>query len=373
MTLTTGRNTYSISKVYISGKEIPEFSAITLNVPGNNEINSLRLTINDPYYQNAHLFNSKVEFYINEGGAQGTPTFVGYIKEVSPSDTSIMITAYDPRILISGQDAEPVAITDRNNYDGHTVVQFLVDVISSNINTASETKIDLSALADFAPAISMTGYRTNGKSPYDVFLEVIGGKVDDENPEDPLPFFVDILGNKLIVGKRKRLMPGDPKEEQLPSGSRAYNLSYNDGLMSLRYTNVNPPTRAVALGKGGGWGEFQYGNVAAGVSGRTITGDKENNAELSDLARIEVMKDYNETKEIKAVVSRGYHIGLENIVFLSVPDRVLRGKHRVTSKRISVDRSGVHCTLGLDKREPRTGDFVERKIISRRTPGDPTK
>ena len=366
MNLTTGRNTYSISKVYISGKEIIEFSSATLNIPGNNEVNSLRVTIMDPGYQNAHLFNAKVEFYINEGGVQSTPTFVGYIKEVNPSDTSIMIVAYDPRVFISGQDAEPIAITDRNNYDGYTAIQFLVDVISKNINTDTETRIDLSALGDFEPAVTMSGYRTKGKSPYEVFLDVMEGKIDDENPEDPLPFYIDMVGNKLIVGKRKRLMPGDPKEEQLPSGNKAYILSYNDGLMSLRYTNVNPPTRGVAIGSDGGWGSFQYGNIAAGVSGRTISGDKKNNAELSDLARIEVMKDYNETKEIKAVVSRGYHIGLENIVFLSVPDRVLRGKHRVTSKTRTADRNGVHCTLGLDKREPRVGDYIERKITTRR-------
>ena len=210
----------------------------------------------------------------------------------------------------------------------------------------------------------MKGYRTPGKAPYDIFLDVIEGVVDDEKPEEPLPIFVDMLGDKLIVGKRRRINPGD--SEQATSGSRAYNLSYTDGLMALSYSNINPPTRAIATGSESGWGEFQYGNTASGVSGKMIESrDSSSNAELADLARIEIMKDYNETKEIKAAVSRGYHAGLENIVFLSVPDRVLRGKHRVTSKRISVDAGGVHCTLGLDKREPRVGDYIERKNIGR--------
>ena len=364
MKLTTGRNTYSIPKIYIADKEILEFKNIRLNIPGNNEVSYLTVNIDDPDYKNAHLFNSKIEFYINEGGAQGTPTFVGYIQEVNPTDTSISITAYDPRILIAGISAYPVAITDENNYDGYTPAQFLVEIITERINTATETKIDISALSDFSPEPSMRGYRTPGKAPYDIFLEVMGNAVDDDRPEEPLPFYIDMLGNKLIIGKRKRIDPGDA--EQDTSGSRAYNLSYNDGLVSLSYTNLNPPTRAIAIGDIRGWGEFQYGNFASGVSGRTITvGDAQSNADLYDAARIEVMKDYNETKEIKAVVSRGYHIGLENIVFLSVPDKVLRGKHRVTSKQISVDAGGIHCTLGLDKREPKVGDFVDRKIVGR--------
>lgn len=361
--MTTGRNTYSITKVYIAGKEIQEFSTVSLNVPGNNSINSLRISIDDPDYKNSHLFNAKVEFYINEGGAQGTPTFVGYIKEVSPSDTSISVTAYDPRILISGNDAYPVAITDKNNYDGYTAVQFLSDIITERVNTDTETKIDISALSDISPEVPMKGYRTSGKAPYDIFLDIIEGIVDDEKPEEPLPFFVDILGDKLIIGKRKRINSGE--SEQATSGSRAYNLSYDDGLMTLSYTNINPPIRAVALGRDSGWGEFQYGNIASGVSGRTITSSETSNAELADAARIEIMKDYNETKEIRATVSRGYHVGLENIVFLSVPDKVLRGKHRVTSKQITVDKRGVHCSLGLDKREPRVGDYIERKIVKR--------
>ena len=99
-----------------------------------------------------------------------------------------------------------------------------------------------------------------------------------------------------------------------------------------------------------------------GNVGTTLRSEKVNNAELSDLARIEVMKNYVESKEINLEVSRGFDIGLENIVYLNVPDKTLRGNHRVTSKSIKVSRSGVSCSLGLDKRIPRVGDYLERKI-----------
>ena len=61
-------------------------------------------------------------------------------------------------------------------------------------------------------------------------------------------------------------------------------------------------------------------------------------------------------------VTRGFDVGLENIVYVNVPDKTLRGNHRVTSKDINVSRSGVNCTLGLDKRIPRVGAYLERKI-----------
>ena len=50
------------------------------------------------------------------------------------------------------------------------------------------------------------------------------------------------------------------------------------------------------------------------------------------------------------------------MIYLSVPEKEVRGNHRVTSKNIQVAGGLVSCTLGLDKRAPRLGDYVERKI-----------
>ena len=45
-----------------------------------------------------------------------------------------------------------------------------------------------------------------------------------------------------------------------------------------------------------------------------------------------------------------------------MPDKNLRGNHRVTSKVITVSGNDISCTLGLDKRKPRVGDYIDRKI-----------
>lgn len=345
------QNTYSQPKLILEGKEITEYSSITFNQPGSNRINSLSATITDPGYQDAHIFNAKVKFYLNEGNAEGTPTFVGYIRKMTPSDTSMSFTAYDPRIFMSGKEARPVAITDKNNFDGYTAVQFLSEIIRRDINK-DKTIIDISSLVDTDPAIPMKGVRTDGQTPYEIFLSVIESSVDDTNPEDPLGYVVTMEGERIVVEKKRNI-----------KSMRAYSLSYMDGIVNLDYEKILPATSCIATGKDGAWGEFVYGNSPTGHIGTSVkSSDEQNNAVLSNSARIEVMKNYVESKQISVECSRGFDIGLENLVYLSVPENQLRGNHRVVSKRIGVTKGSIKCTLGLDKRPDTVGDYLERKI-----------
>ena len=346
-----GRNLYSLPKLIIGGKDITEFKSVSLSIPGNNQISSLNISIDDPEYQDAHLFNSKVEFYLGEGVSEGSPIFVGYIKEINPNDTSISLTAYDSRIFISGAEAEPIAITDKDNFDGYTTVQFLSSVIKDKLNTSS-TIIDLSAFSDFTPETPMKGYRTTGKAPYEIFLDVMAKTVDNTTPEDPLEYYVDMVGNKIILGKKK----------SVDSGSRSLTLSYMDGIKGLSYNHRAPATTAVGVGTEGAFGTFTYGNAPMGRVGTTFQSEMEHNAEVYEEALTTVMKNYVEQKEISVDISRGFYIGLESLVYLSVPDKNIRGNHRVTSKRITVSGSDISCVLGLDKRKPKLGDYLERKI-----------
>jgi len=348
----TGRNLYSIPKIYIGNKEVTEFASISLDVPGNNQLSSLKVTINDPEYQDDHLFNQKIRFFLGEGGAEAKPIFEGYVKEISPGDTTIGITAYDARIFLSGEGAEPVVITDKENYDGYTAVQFITDIITKTLNT-SETIIDISALSDTDPPVTLTGYRTEGKSAYSIFLEFLEKAINDDTPKEPLEWYAIMEGNKLIVGKKR----------SIDDGHRSYILSYMDGLQSLSYNKRIPANRGVTVG-GDSRGVFQYGNSPMGKVGKIVSPPKEitENAEMSDYARFQIMKEWKESKEISARVSRCFDIGIDSMVYLSVPEKEVRGNHRVTSKNIQVQGNSVSCTLGLDKRSPSMGDYVERKI-----------
>ena len=344
------QNTYSQPKIFIDDKEIKEYNSIVLNEPGTNRINSLSLTIGDPDYQDAHLFNAKIKFYLNEGNAEGTPTFIGYIRNISPSDTAISITAYDARIFMSGKEARPIAITDKNNYDGYTAIQFLGEVIRKYVNK-DKIIIDLSSLSETDPVVPMKGIRTDGDSPYDIFLSIINRAVDDSTPEDPLSYVVTMEGERIIVEKKRSV-----------DGDKAYVLSYMDGISSLSYSKTLPFTTCIATSPSGYWGEFEYGNSPMGHIGSTISSEQENNAVLSNLARIEVMKNYVESKEISVECTRAFDVGLETLIYLSVPEKELRGNHRVISKSIKVNKNSIGCTLGLDKRPTTVGDYLDRKI-----------
>jgi len=321
-------------------------------VPGNNQISSLKLVINDPAYQDDHLFNQKIRFFLGEGGAEAKPIFEGYVKEVSPGDTSIGITAYDARIFLSGEGAEPIVITDEDNYDGYTPVQFISDIITKTLNT-TDTIIDISALSDTDPSITMTGYRTNGLPAYEIFSGFFKEIINDDNPKEPLEWYITMEGNKLLVGKRR----------SIEDGHRSYILSYMDGLQGLNYNKTIPANKGISSSEGKR-GTFEYGNSPMGVVGKVVQPpkDKLENAELSDNARKQIMKNWKETKEIRARVSRCFDVGLDTLIYLSVPEKEVRGNHRVTSKNIQVAGGQVSCTLGLDKRSPRLGDYVERKI-----------
>ena len=347
------RNTYSNPKIFIREKEIPEYSNITFKKAGKNRIDTLTLKINDPEYQDAHLFNEKIKFYLNEGGAEATPTFVGYIREISPTDKDITITAYDPRIFLSGKEARPVAMTDKKNYDGYSVVQFLSEIISETLN-ATQTVIDLKSLSDTDPVVSMTGFRTKkGTAPYDIFLQVLEQAMDDADPEEPLDYVVDMEGDSLVLKKNKSL--GD---------TQVFNLSYMDGIMSSSYNQRIPHTSCIATGSGGGWGEFVYGNSPMGQMGSSITAKNEaENAELYNLARIDTMKNFKASKEIRVNISRGYDIGIGSLVYLNVPDKNMRGNHRIVSKTIKVGGGSMTCSLGVGKVAPAIGDYLERKTL----------
>jgi hypothetical protein len=125
----TNQNIYSTPKIVIEGQIINSVLNINYNNPGNNQLSSINFTIQDPEYINARLLNREVEFFLNEGGAESTSIFVGFIRDVKPSDSSVQVTAYDCRTFIASRESTPIIMTDKQNYDGYTAVQFLADVI----------------------------------------------------------------------------------------------------------------------------------------------------------------------------------------------------------------------------------------------------
>ena len=117
-------------KLLIDGKLIQSLKNANFTDGGSNTLQTLTATFTDPDLENIQLFNKLVEFYLNAGSEDGVPLFRGYIKQVNASNSGISISAQDPRIFLSGKDSFPVSLTEKNNYDGFTLSQFLYDFIN---------------------------------------------------------------------------------------------------------------------------------------------------------------------------------------------------------------------------------------------------
>ena len=344
----TAQGLHSRPVVKINGRTIVNLKNVSYNNGGSNQLITLNCTFDDPELINYRLFNKKIEFYVNEGVAESFPIFTGFIRDIFPSDTSITVMAYDARILISGREANPVVITDKKNYDGYTAVQFITDIIQ-NLNS-NETLIDLTALSETTPAVSMSGVRSVSDAPYDLFAENINKAVDADDPLEPLNYVIDMLGNSLVVTS-KRAKAGN--------GIR---FSRSDGINSLNIKRRAPITKATVIGADGASGTFQYGTSPAGEIGIIHNNqDLLSNADCTNEAIKLVMAERNEIDEITLEANKGYDLGLNNVIYLDVDDLDIRGEHRIASKRIDVKSDGsIRIRFNLDKLPPTLSEYLQK-------------
>ena len=79
----------------------------------------------------------------------------------------------------SSKNISAQIIDDKNNYDGVTLVQFLLDIIENEVNT-NKTLISTQELNEMDKPIYMTGVR-NATAPYDIAKGLIKTQRDDDN------------------------------------------------------------------------------------------------------------------------------------------------------------------------------------------------
>ena len=295
----TNQNIHSRPKVVLNNSTIHNLKSASYNNPGNNQISSLKCVVGDPEFFNTRLFNREIKFYIDEGGGESTPVFTGFIRDAVPKEDSVSFTAYDCRTFISGREAEPVVITDKDNYDGFTAVQFLADVINKN-----SLDISLSALSDTEPPIPMKGIRSTISGAYDVFINLLKRISDDSDPRNPLNYVVDVIGKKLVITKKRS------------KGGNGIRFSRNDGINSINISRRAPITKATVYGSNSSSGTFQYGSSPSGSIGTTHSDNRlTNNEECTELAMRLVMAERNEIDEISISASKGYDLGLNNVIY----------------------------------------------------------
>ena len=334
-------------RLLINDKEVAfcKTASFSTNV---TSLQTLSATITEPDFENYNLFNSKVEFYLNYGSEDGVPLFRGYIKSFKASDSNISISAIDPRTAITGKDSLPVVIYNKSNYDGQTIVQFLVDVIDNQVNL-NKTIISTEALNELDKPIYMNGVRSV-QAPYDIVKGMLESQRDDDNMLTVYEYYFDILhGNKdssLIIKKTKDL-----------TGAADFIYTYRDGIISMSYTERAPPSFALVKAKDGTTVRADYGNAPKGNIGITVGKTYSSRAEAREAGMAEILLKQGDDKDISMNVSKGHYINLGHIIRLDVPDHNIAGQYRITSKSVSYSDNSVNCSFSLNKKPIKLSDY----------------
>lgn len=347
-------NIYSRPTITIGDKHIYDFTSFVISEPGNNQINSLKLSGLNRDLSNANLVNQEIVVYLNEGSIDTVAAFRGYIKSVNLSDKSLSIKAFDPRILISGKDAFPIIIDDSENFDGHTIVQMMYEYINTSINT-TKTRIGLDMLQETDPKLLMRGFRTDLAVPYQIMQDSLKQALKDTDIENPIDYEIIMIDDGVksnIAVQAKRLLT-----------ERAH-IYYDlvDGVQAIKYRKKPLPNFALIKGDKV-QSKFQYGNMAGGPSGITVSGPYKNRDTARLAGIIEVLKVQDELKDISINVTKGYDLSIGSIVNIYLNNNTndthdLSSNHRVVSKTINWSTKGCKMNLKLNSKPMKLSSYI---------------
>ena len=260
-------NTYQQPRLIIGDKEYSQFSNVSVKFPGNSKINSLSATLTDSYFQVVKFLNKEVKFYMNYGTEDSVPIFRGFIRQFTPTDKDIKITAYDGRTYIQGKEAQTISLTDDDNFDGFTVAQYLSAIIQDRVNIDGVIRIGLDMLNDASPPAIMKGVRGENKSPYDIAVKQMKNHKDQDNINDGIiyNYNIDMVddGNQsnIVITKDKNL-------DDTPS----IRFAYLDGIDSYTHKVRATPSYVTATTEDGKRAFYKDGNLPRGVIGSSVKG-----------------------------------------------------------------------------------------------------
>tara|TARA_R110000824_G_scaffold28303_1_gene95343 strand:+ start:51 stop:1115 length:1065 start_codon:yes stop_codon:yes gene_type:complete len=344
-------------RLLIDGTEVLTFISGSFSDKGGSTLQSFSANFSDPDLEDMPLLNKRVELYLNNGSIDGAPLFRGYIKQFTSSDKNIKIKALDPRMFITGKAVVPVVIDDKKNYDGNTVVQFLLDYIDNIVNS-NETIMTTEYLHEMDRPVFMTGIRA-AIIPYDTVKNLVESKIDDESQldrtdgNDIFNYFFDIIHggeySGLTIRKRRAL-----------NDNADMSFKYGDGITSLKYNERAPPSYALGTVKDTDEQVvFEYGNAPLGNVGletSDVEGDSRGEVRENLIAKVILEQQF--TKEISISCSKGYNLGLGNIINIDVPKMNLHGNYAITGKNISISKSGLTCTLRCNNKPILLRDYL---------------
>ena len=343
------------TRVIINNQEVDTWSNISITYPGNNQINTCSLSGLPTNLENARFFNTEIVVYLNY--TDSVPVFRGIVNEITPSNNGIAVSASDVRSLIASKESFPVIVNEADNYDGWTVTQFLYDVIKYKLNK-NKTYIGLDGLRDSNPTISMTDYRTESSSPYEIATEILEQVTNDSDVNFPYSYAFDIVedGNKSNLTIKQ--IPNINRSSQ-----SSYNFSREDGLQNISYKNINPPNFAFVKGTEDIQVIYEHENRSSGTTGIDIQGDYDNRAQARYAGLLEIQKQQKWVKDVVISINKSYNIPLYTIINLSTHSdntvgKELSGQHVVQSKSLNITQSNITCNLGLNRPTPKVSSYI---------------
>jgi len=342
-------NTFHQPRLIIDNKEIFDDISGNLTFRGSNNLNSLNVTISNPYIQTSSLLLKKVKLYLNHGNDDNIPIFTGYINSVNVNKNNISLTCQDPRLFLTGKNGEKIVLDDENNYDGYSLGSFLYSYIEKNINTSTNKVIGTDMLNDTYPIVTCTGLRERG-TIYDMAKDIIVKAIDtDTDFQNPLAYQFDIIEDydvaQLVIKKDKPF-----------TDKPSVTFSFNDGLKNYTYNKRLPPNTANYEG-----GTFAYTSRPIGRSNIELSFQEDGNpisrAEQRNIAMKQILLENQQENELKITVNKAFHIALGSIIRLNVDDSDIYGNHRVTGKSISFGKSCT-CNITLNKKPIKVSDYI---------------
>jgi hypothetical protein len=335
-------NTYCNPRLYIEDIGIIENISGGLSQSGNNRLASLDINILTNRLSESALMHKKVRFYLNNGGWDTVPMFIGYIKEVSSNDTSVNIKALDCRFVLTGNNTKLITLDDVDNYDGYSLGAFLKSYIDEFVNI-NEVVINTEKMNDTDPPVCLIDYRTDGPvTPYSIVLKSLKDASDDTDT-------FNVLDYQLV-------MENTPTEsylrfkKEMPLNSKAsFVLSHGDGIKSYSYKKRPLPNTVELAGI-----KVKYGGEKHTVRTdkinlyeKQIEGKTTSPALIANQAIKGLIKAREERYDITINATKGHYLQLGQLIYLNVEEEI-KGNQRLLSKKIKFDKSGLSLTLTLN-------------------------
>jgi hypothetical protein len=339
------QGSFGNARVYLDNKEIP-YTNISYNHSGRNTAAKMIVSIPDPQIQNSKIFGATLKVFLNLGANDNVPFFRGTIHQMSPTETDLKITAFDALNYLAGDNTTTFNLTDKDNFDGMTVAQFLRFYTDTYIN-ANKVRVGTNLLNETKPVKTLTGLRGTF-TPLSIIDRLL--KYDDSDISDV---------RAVRLGVRDS---GDKtnfcffKEQKLTDSGIIFTL--NDGIQSYKYKKNKVPNTVTGVVDKRQY-TYKHNNLTSDIASVKLKG----NFKYPDEFKTEAISfiNYLENKrEISINVSKGYYLSVGNVIKVIIRDQTndIEGKFRIVSKKITISGSGMSCTFGLDKSQPIISDYI---------------